>query len=76
MDDISISYRELFIQELDSLNNLTEKDKEKQLEEIKSNMEDAIATGKLNELHYTLLKEKLLVYEIDMVKRKIHTNTD
>jgi hypothetical protein len=51
--EISISYREIYSKELDSLNNFHEKDKVKQLSGIKSNIDDMHARGKINDQHYT-----------------------
>jgi YVTN family beta-propeller protein len=54
VDDISISYREIFNREI-----LSEEHKEKQLDEIKDNIEDAFAKGKISEQHYNLLNKKI-----------------
>lgn len=47
------------------LNNLTDQDKEKLFGLIKNEISDAYSKEKINELHYTLLKEKLSIYEKD-----------
>src|SRR6476620_7076988 len=62
-NEISISYREIFTKEIDSLNTISKNDKLEQLLRIKTDIEDAYAKGKINELHYTLLKERLANYE-------------
>jgi len=62
-EEISVYYRKIFTNEIDSMKNLSENEKVKQLSGIKSNIEDAHAEGKINELHYNLLKERLGNYE-------------
>jgi YVTN family beta-propeller protein len=61
--EISILYEEIFKKRIDSLNNIPESDKEKLLVKIKDDISDAYSREKINELHYTLLKEKLSNYE-------------
>jgi YVTN family beta-propeller protein len=61
-DDLSKKYREIFKNEIESLDNLSEYDKENNITEIKKNIEDAYTSKKINELHYNLLKEKLSNY--------------
>jgi hypothetical protein len=58
-DGISKRYREIFKNDIDSLDNLSGYDKKSQIIEIKIKLEDAYATGKINELHHNLLKEKI-----------------
>ena len=60
---ISILYEEIFKDDIKFLNNLHEKDKEKQFAKIKDDISDAYSKEKINELHYTLLKEILSSYE-------------
>ncbi len=62
-EEISIKYREVFKNEIDFLDNISESSRENAMTKIKSSMEDAYATAKINELQYNLLKEKLLGYE-------------
>ena len=62
-NEISISYREIFTKEINSLDTVSKDDKVEQLSRIKRNIEDAYADGKINELHYTLLKDRLANYE-------------
>ena len=62
-NEISISYREIFTKEINSLNTIPKNDKVEQLSRIKTDIEDAYAKGKINELHHTLLKERLANYE-------------
>jgi hypothetical protein len=45
------------------LNEISQYSKENELLTIRSNIEDACARGKLNELLYELLKEKMTNYE-------------
>ncbi len=65
--DISILFQEIFKKRIDSLNNSPENDKVKLLDEIIDDMSDAYSKEKINELHYTLLKEKLLKYKTNKV---------
>jgi hypothetical protein len=60
---ISILYDEIFKKRIDSLSKLPENDKAKLLVEIKDDISDAYSKEKINELHYSLLKEKLSNYE-------------
>jgi len=46
------------------LNSLPGHDKEKLLAELKDDISDAYSGGKISELHYSLLKEKLSNYEM------------
>ncbi|MGA9941631.1 MAG: YncE family protein [Nitrososphaeraceae archaeon] len=62
-NEISISYREIFTKEINSLNTIPKNDIVEQLSRIKTDIEDAYAKGKINELHHTLLKERLANYE-------------
>ena len=62
-EEISLRYREIFKHELDSLDNLSEYDKENKIMEFQKDIEDAYASKKINELHYNLLQKKLLKYE-------------
>ena len=62
-EEVSLYYRKIFTKEIDTVKNLSENEIVKQLSGIKSNIEDAHAEGKINELHYTLLKERLANYE-------------
>jgi hypothetical protein len=58
-DDVSLGYREIFNKELNSLMDVSEKDIDKLLDEIKNNLDDSYAQGKLTKLHYNLLIDKL-----------------
>jgi uncharacterized membrane protein len=60
IDEISVNCNEIFKNKIDSLNNLSQCSKGNEIVTIRSVIEDAYARGKLNELHYNLLKEKLL----------------
>ena len=62
-EEVSVYYRKIFTNEIDSMKNLSENEKIKQLSGIKSSIEDARAEGKISELHYNLLKERLGKYE-------------
>jgi YVTN family beta-propeller protein len=63
VDDVSIRYREIFNQKVDSLDNLSEYDKENKITEIRSDIEDAYSTGRITDLHYNPLQKKLSKYE-------------
>ena len=60
--ETSILYQELFNERITSLNSLPENEKGKFLAEIKDDISDAYSKGKISELHYSLLKEKLSNY--------------
>jgi YVTN family beta-propeller protein len=62
---ISVLYEELFRRRIDSLNGTLENNKAKLLAEIKDDISDAYSKERINELHYTLLKEKVSNYEIN-----------
>ena len=62
-EEISLRYREIFKNEIDSLDNLSEYDKENKIMEIQKDIEDTYASKKLSELHYNLLQKKLSKYE-------------
>jgi hypothetical protein len=60
LDDISISYREIFRKEIDFVMvDRSGIDKEKELNKIKHEIDDACAKGKITELHYNLLNKKI-----------------
>jgi YVTN family beta-propeller protein len=60
LDDISISYQEIFKREIDSVMIVSsDKDKEKGLNEIRDDIENACAKGKISELHYNLLNKRI-----------------
>jgi len=61
--EISIMYKEIFTKKIDSLNDLSEKDKLKELNKIKDDISVAYSKENINELHYSLLKERLGNYE-------------
>ena len=63
-NEISVVYEGIFKNEIESLDNQLEEDKGKRLN-IKDHITDAYSKGKLNELHYNLLREKLSNYEKD-----------
>ena len=60
---VSLLYQFIFSKEIDLFNRFSKKDKEKQLVEIKDAISITCSKEKLNELHYTLLKEKITNYE-------------
>ena len=62
-NELSVSYSEIFIKEIDSLSTLSKNEKVEQLSRVKSNIENAYLKGRLNELHHTLLKNRLAHYE-------------
>ena len=75
-DEISISYREIFTKEIDSLNSFCEDDKVKKLSEIKSNIDDTYAKGKINEEHYIDLRKKISVFYEEILKTEIDSLND
>jgi YVTN family beta-propeller protein len=57
-DEVSALYQQIYNKRIESLDNLSaEKEKIKTMKVIKEDIADAFAKSKLNELHYTLLKE-------------------
>lgn len=62
-DEISIKDRDIFNFQINLLDKLSDHKQEKELLKIKSIIEDAFARGRLNELHYKLLKEKISSFE-------------
>ncbi len=56
---ISLFYEEILKKEIDSLNSLSGGDKVRGLDRIKNEISDAYSKEMIDELHYTLLKEKL-----------------
>jgi YVTN family beta-propeller protein len=61
--EISILFKEIFTKKIDLLNNLSENDKTKELNNIEDDLSVAYSKENINELHYTLLKERLEKYE-------------
>ena len=55
-DELSILYQEIFKKRIDMSSN---EQKVKSMNIIKDDISDAYSTGKINELHYNLLKEKI-----------------
>jgi YVTN family beta-propeller protein len=62
-NEISVLYQELHKKNIDSSNQSPEKFDVKELNNILSEVEDAYAKGKLNELHFTLLKDRIAQYK-------------
>jgi len=59
-DEISILFQELFKEKINSLKSILNiEDKEKQVGKVKDEITDAYSKGKLTELHYNLLKERI-----------------
>jgi YVTN family beta-propeller protein len=63
VNEISVGYSEIFTKEIDSLNTLSKNAKVEQISRVKNNIENAYAKGRINELHHTLLKNRLVHYE-------------
>jgi hypothetical protein len=62
-DEISVLYQEIFKKRIQSLNNISHKeDKQKQVEKMKDDLDDAYSKAKLTELHYNLLNKKISEY--------------
>jgi YVTN family beta-propeller protein len=58
--EISVLYHQIYYKKLDSLNNLVSfTEKRNLLERIKKDIADSYSKGKIIELHYNMLKEKL-----------------
>ena len=57
--EISIQYEEIYKKRMDSLNDLCEEEKEKQISQIQDEIEEAYSKEKITELHYNLLQKKL-----------------
>lgn len=70
-DELSISYGELFTKEIDSLNNLSENDKVKQLSTIINDIGDSHAKGKINNEYYASLKKETSILFEEIFKKKI-----
>ena len=59
-NEISILYEKIFRKRIDSLNYPSNKEiTEKQLDKIKNDVETAYSEGKISELHYNLLHQKI-----------------
>ena len=63
--EISILNEEIFKKRIDSLSSMQRNTKAKVLAKIKDDISDAYSRENINELHYTLLKEKVSTYEIN-----------
>ena len=57
--EIAIKYKEIFNNELDLIYSSSLIDKENEIIKLKIIIDDSLGTGKINELQYKLLKEKL-----------------
>ena len=62
-NEISVRYREIFKKEMDSLDSLPDDEKIKLLHKLNDDISDAYARERINDLHHTLLKERLTSYE-------------
>jgi hypothetical protein len=84
-DDISISYREILTKEtsilyeraykkkIDSVNGkLDGENNRTELHEIKNDITDAYAEGKITEQHYNLLKEKIANVSLGQANNSTH----
>jgi YVTN family beta-propeller protein len=72
VDEISLSYREIFTKEIDSLNDIYENDKVKQqLSEIKAKIEEAYTKGKINNGYYVNLKKEISTRYDEMFRMRI-----
>jgi YVTN family beta-propeller protein len=59
IEEVSVKYREVFKNEINSLNNQSPTNNENKSIELKNSLDDSFAAGKINEVQYNLLKEKL-----------------
>ena len=57
-EEISVSYEEIFSKKIDSLKSLG-KEKDKNKLKIEKDITDAYSKGKINEIHYKLLKNEI-----------------
>lgn len=58
-DEISILYQEIYNKKLDSLNHSSSSAEGRSLQKIKDKILDVYSKGKMNELHYNLLIQKI-----------------
>jgi hypothetical protein len=56
-----VFYEEILKSKIDSLNSLPREDKVRGLDRIKNEISDVYSKEMIDELHYSLLKEQLLV---------------
>jgi YVTN family beta-propeller protein len=63
IEELSVNYREIFKNELVYFDSLSQNDRENKLTGLKNIVEDSYAMGKINEIQYNILKEKLSNYE-------------
>jgi YVTN family beta-propeller protein len=71
LDEISLSYGEIFTKEIDSLNNVSENDKEKQLSVIINNLEEMHAKGKIKNEYYTKLKKETSILYQEIFRTRL-----
>ena len=70
-DEISISYNKIFSKEIGALNNVYEKNKMKQLSEIKNDIKDTHTTGKISDEHYANLKNEVSTLSEEIFKERM-----
>jgi hypothetical protein len=70
-DDISIKYRELFMNELNSLQGLSENNITNQLDKIKEYVDDAHGGGKINSEQFAEIKKEISLQYLDLYKKRI-----
>jgi uncharacterized membrane protein len=58
-NEISVLYEEIHRKRIDSLNGRHDRDDGRLLHQIKDDIEDAFAKGKISEQHYNLLNKKI-----------------
>jgi hypothetical protein len=73
LDEISLSYGEIFTKEIDSLNNISENDKGRQLSTIISNIEDMHAKGKIKNKYYANLKKETSILYEEIFNKRINS---
>ncbi len=58
-EEISVSYEEIYSKKIDSLKSSNKELSKDKLKEIQNDITDAYSKGKINEMHYKLLKNKI-----------------
>ena len=62
IDEISVNYNKIFRKKINFLFSSSAYNKENKIIDIESDIDDAYAGGKINELHYNLLQKELSKY--------------
>ena len=73
-NEISVLYDEIYRKRIDLLNGRHDRDSDRLLNQIKNDIEDAYAKGKISEQHYNLLNKKIESFEITNNNKKTSGN--